>query len=68
MKAIALGADAVMTGRATLYGLAAHGQAGVERAIEILKSEMKNEIGQYGARTLDDLDPAMLVRRDHLPL
>lgn len=68
LKAIALGADAVMTGRATLYGLAAHGQAGVERAIELLKSEMKNEIGQYGARTLEDLAPAMLVRRDHLPL
>ncbi|HWD15492.1 MAG TPA: alpha-hydroxy acid oxidase, partial [Casimicrobiaceae bacterium] len=39
LKAVALGADAVLLGRATTYGLSAGGQPGVERAIDILKTE-----------------------------
>ena len=48
LKAKALGADVVMTGRATLYGLCAYGADGVHCAIETLKGEMLNELGQYG--------------------
>src|SRR5690606_18555236 len=39
VKAIALGADAVLAGRAPLYGLAAFGEPGVARALEILRAE-----------------------------
>jgi (S)-mandelate dehydrogenase len=62
VKAIALGASAVMTGRATLYGLAADGERGVERALEILTTEMDRVMGQLGCNSLADLGPH-IVRR-----
>jgi (S)-mandelate dehydrogenase len=62
IKAIALGADGVMTGRATLYGLAADGERGVDRALEILTSEMDRAMGQLGVNSLADLGPH-IVRR-----
>jgi (S)-mandelate dehydrogenase len=68
LKAKALGADVVMTGRATLYGLCAHGADGVHCAIETLKGEMANELGQYGIPGLEALSPDLLVRADALPL
>ena len=67
LKARALGADAVLTGRATLYGLCAHGAAGVSRAIELLRSEMVNELGQYGVPDLEALSADLFVREDRLP-
>jgi (S)-mandelate dehydrogenase len=67
IKAYALGADAVMTGRATLYGLCAYGAKGVTRAIDLLKTEMLNELGQYGIPSLDCVREDMLVRADQLP-
>jgi (S)-mandelate dehydrogenase len=68
LKAKALGADVVMTGRATLYGLCAYGADGVHCAIQILKGEMANELGQYGIPGLEALSPDLLVRADALPL
>jgi (S)-mandelate dehydrogenase len=62
LKAIALGAHGVMTGRATLYGLAANGERGVERALEILTTEMERAMGQLGVNSLADLGPH-IVRR-----
>jgi (S)-mandelate dehydrogenase len=59
-KAIALGAHAVMIGRATLYGVAAGGEAGASHAIEILRSELDRVLGQLGCRALAELSPAML--------
>lgn len=67
IKARALGADAVLTGRATLYGLCAFGAKGVTCAIETIKSEMRNELGQYGIPSLDALCREMFVRADRLP-
>lgn len=67
IKARALGADAVLTGRATLYGLCAYGADGVTCAIETLKAEMLNELGQYGIPGLHALDRGMFVRTDALP-
>ena len=63
LKAIALGATAVMTGRATLYGLASDGERGVKRALEILTTEMDRTMGQVGVNTVADLGPR-LVRAD----
>jgi len=61
LKAIALGADGVMIGRPTLYGLAAGGQAGVEHALALLTDEIDRVLGQLGCRSLDELGPHMLV-------
>ncbi len=68
LKALALGADVVMAGRAPLYGLCAYGEEGVRRAVSILHDEMINELGQYGLARLDDLSRELLVRSDELPL
>jgi (S)-mandelate dehydrogenase len=68
LKAKALGADVVMTGRATLYGLCAYGADGVHCAIETLKGEMLNELGQYGIPGLKSLGPELLVKAKDLPL
>jgi len=62
VKAIALGANAVMIGRATLYGLAAGGEAGVSHALQILMSEIDRTLGQLGCRSLAEVHADMLVR------
>lgn len=61
VKAIALGAHAVMIGRATLYGLAAGGEAGVSHALQILSSEIDRTLGQLGCRSLAEVRADMLV-------
>ena len=61
LKALALGADAVMGGRATLYGVCAAGAPGVERALDILKTEATDAMGLLGATTPGELDAAMLA-------
>lgn len=55
VKAIALGADACSIGRPYLYGLAAGGQAGVERTLGILKEETERCMGLVGASTIAEL-------------
>jgi (S)-mandelate dehydrogenase len=62
VKALALGANAVMLGRATLYGLAAGGEAGVTRALEILTLEIDRVLGQLGVCSVADLGPHLLRR------
>ena len=63
--AIALGADFVMLGRAYLYGLMAGGEAGVDRVLEILSSELDRSMRLLGAGTLDDLTPANVELPPH---
>jgi (S)-mandelate dehydrogenase len=60
-KALALGADAVMVGRAPLYGLAAAGRDGVARAIEILRQELDLTLGLLGCPRARDLNPDFLA-------
>ena len=62
VKALALGAHAIMLGRATLYGLAAGGEAGVQRALEILTLEIDRVLGQLGVNSVADLGPHLLRR------
>jgi (S)-mandelate dehydrogenase len=62
LKAMALGADAVLIGRAALYGLCAAGQKGVERAIDILREEIDRDLGLLGAPSVKDLGPEFLTR------
>ncbi len=61
LKAIALGANAVMIGRATLFGLAAGGQDGVNHALSILTTEIDRALGQLGCNSLDELHSEMLI-------
>jgi peptide/nickel transport system permease protein len=56
VKARALGADAVLLGRATTYGLAAGGEAGVAHAINLLRTEVDRVVGLLGCSNLSQLD------------
>ena len=56
-KALALGADAVCIGRAYIWALAAFGQAGVEKVLEMLRAELGMVMGQMGARSVPDIGP-----------
>ena len=60
LKAVALGADAVLVGRPYLYGLGAGGERGVARAFEILRSEIVRDMQLMGLTRLDDLDSSWL--------
>jgi len=55
VKALALGAKAVLLGRATLYGACAAGEAGAARAIDILDSELRRTMQLCGARNLQEI-------------
>jgi (S)-mandelate dehydrogenase len=65
LKARALGADGVLTGRATLFGAMAAGEAGARHALEILKSELERAMKLCGARSLADISPDLLYGRPH---
>lgn len=56
IKAIALGADACMIGKAYLYGLAAGGEKGVDRALFILKDEMERVMALIGCNDINKLN------------
>jgi len=60
VKALALGADAVLIGRAYLYGLAAGGEAGVTRILDLLRSEMARTMALMGCPSVSALDRAWL--------
>jgi L-lactate dehydrogenase (cytochrome) len=60
VSALALGARAVLVGRAHLYGLAAAGEAGVRHAIDILDGELRTAMALVGAATIGDLSPAIV--------
>lgn len=62
-KALATGADAVSIGRAYIWGLAAFGQAGVEKVIEMLNAELAMVMGQVGARTIAEIGPQHIGRQ-----
>lgn len=56
VKAICLGARAVLCGRAYAYGLAAHGEAGVTRALEILRVDIERTLRLLGCPAVSALD------------
>jgi (S)-mandelate dehydrogenase len=59
-KALALGAHTVMIGRAALYGLAADGERGVRRALDMLAVELDRVLGQLGCRSVAELQASLL--------
>jgi L-lactate dehydrogenase (cytochrome) len=57
LAAIGLGANAVLVGRAYLYGLMAGGEEGVERVVQLLKSEIEMSMRLLGITKLEELTP-----------
>jgi (S)-mandelate dehydrogenase len=55
VKAVALGAKAVLTGRATLYGTAVGGEAGAAKAIGIIRTEMDKTMAYTGCNRVDEI-------------
>ncbi len=64
VKALALGARAVMIGRAYLWGLAANGQAGVENVLDIMRMGIDSNLLGMGKSSIDELSPDDLVIPD----
>ena len=62
VKAIALGAHLVGLGRMQCYGLAAAGQAGIVRMLELLEDEVIRSMGLLGVTSLGKLDPLLSAR------
>jgi (S)-mandelate dehydrogenase len=60
LKALALGADAVMLGRSTLYGLAAGGEEGVSHSLGLLRTEMERTMTLLGCHSLAELGPHLI--------
>jgi L-lactate dehydrogenase (cytochrome) len=61
MRAIALGAHACLCGRAYIYGLGAGGQAGVARAIEIMRNELSTTMALTGVTGIDKIDKSVIA-------
>ena len=60
-RALALGARACMIGRPYVWGLGAHGQAGVTKAVEILKKELDVTMGLTGVQNVAEIGPNVLL-------
>jgi len=63
IKALALGADAVLLGRAPLYGTASAGQVGAERVLGLYKNEIDRVLGLIGCQDVNDLDSSYLFTK-----
>lgn len=61
--AISLGASFVFVGRAALYGAIAGKQRGAARAIDILRNEIDQQMGQLGCASIEDLGPHLFMDR-----
>ena len=61
LKAVALGARAVLLGRAHLYGLAAAGEAGVSTALELIRNELNITLAFVGVPDIHDVDANILA-------
>ena len=62
VASVAMGARFTLIGRAYLYGLMAGGQAGVERALEILRDEMTRTMRLLGVASLEELNPGHVTQ------
>jgi len=67
LKALALGARAVLVGRPCAWGLAAGGEAGVADVLRILVDELRNAMALTGCRAVGEITPALVRRLDDGP-
>ncbi len=65
IKALALGARAVLIGRPAIYGVMAAGEPGVTRILELFRQEMKGVLSALGCDSVHDLTPEMVAVPDH---
>jgi isopentenyl diphosphate isomerase/L-lactate dehydrogenase-like FMN-dependent dehydrogenase len=63
VKAMAMGAKAVLLGRGYAYGMAAAGDAGIERAIEIFRADIVRTLKLLGCTSISQLDPSYIALR-----
>ena len=63
VKALSSGARAVMIGRAYLFGLGAGGQAGVERALQLLTEEIRRTLMLIGCKSIKELEGKYVRKR-----
>jgi len=61
VKALALGARACLVGRPYLFGLAAGGEAGVARILEIFRNEIEHTMAMMGCATVSDIDASLVT-------
>jgi 4-hydroxymandelate oxidase len=62
LKALALGAAAVAVGRPVIWGLAADGERGVARVLDLLRAEVEQALTLCGCASIHDLEPGMVRR------
>ena len=67
LKGLALGADAVAVGRASLYGVGAAGEPGVRRAIAIFDAEIRRTMANLGVRDIASLGRDNVVLPGQMP-
>ena len=63
LRALAYGASSCMIGRAYIYGLGAGGQAGVTKAIEIIRDELDVSMALTGTKNVRDIDRSVLIQQ-----
>ena len=63
VKALALGASAVMSGRPCLYGLGVAGRPGAGKVLQLLQSEMSTTMGMLGTPRVANIDDGLIYRR-----
>lgn len=61
LKALALGAKMVFVGRPVLWGLTCDGQKGVEKVLEILRTELDMAMALAGTDTVDKIDKELIM-------
>ena len=66
IKALCLGADAVMIGRPYIYGLAVSGEKGASAVLDILAEELERALLLLGIGNIDELSPDLLARRGEI--
>jgi 4-hydroxymandelate oxidase len=62
LKALALGAKAVLLGRPILWGLAVAGEEGVDHVLQLLRDEIDVSMALCGCRGIQDIEPSLLVQ------
>jgi L-lactate dehydrogenase (cytochrome) len=63
VKALALGAKAVLLGRGYAYGMAAAGEAGIDRALEIFQADLLRTMKLLGCKSVSELDASYIQKR-----
>ena len=61
VRMLALGAKGVLLGRAWAYALAAQGQAGIAKMLQLIEAEMRVAMSLTGVRTIGEIDEQILV-------